>query len=187
MPFFKNHGIINTNKIVFHNEACRRRTTSLNYFVKGAVTVYKLTVRGETRRAEFELDVEKKTFCRTMLEVKEGLEKEKTDLLYVNIRDTETRSNLDDIWMVLNGTAKKIVEDIVEVYPMAKLETDAIFGYIDTVNPEQELTIVYPIRKPPSPVIRRAPIHKTMRACQSDIVSAMFDIPKEKIKVLDIN
>ena len=147
-------------------------------------TVY---VEGVSRYGEFTLDGED-TLTRTSLEIEEPMKDGGGDVLEVSICDSESADNLKQAWMVLWGTPREIVRVIDEEYPMAKMETDAIFNYLDTLDPNDTSVqfLAYSVTKTESQVIRGSALYKKLRQLLLPVVASLFERPEIDVMVLRV-
>ena len=136
-------------------------------------SMYQLTVKGNTRYAEFQINPEESSYQTVLLEVFEP--EEKNDCLSLVISNPETRSNLEENWMILHGKPWEISLTMDSRYPIAKLETNRIFDILDAADPNTAVTIAYPIEEP-GVLIRASQIHRTMRGYAARILSEMFGL-----------
>lgn len=135
--------------------------------------MYKLTVKGNTRYGEFSVDPSSGVCKRTLLDLYD--EQDKDDCLSMVIADSQSRSNIEENWMVLHGKPWQIVLTMDRRYQIAKLETNRIFDLLDTVGKDEVITIAYPTEEP-SPIIQKSKIHKALRACAAYVVEEMFGV-----------
>lgn len=133
--------------------------------------MYKLSLKGNTRYAEYDVDEKEDTCTRTHLEVFD--ERDKDDCLSLVIVDPATKSNLEENWMVLHGKPWQISLTMDLKYQIAKMETTRIFDFLDTVGRDEVVTLIYPIEEP-SWIISQSKIHKAMRAYAADAIQDMF-------------
>lgn len=133
--------------------------------------VYKLSLKGNTRYAEYDVDEKEDTCTRTHLEVFD--ERDKDDCLSLVIVDPATRSNLEENWMVLHGKPWQISLTMDLKYQIAKMETNRIFDFLDTVGRDDVVTLIYPIEEP-SWIIGQSKIHRAMRAYAAEAIQDMF-------------
>lgn len=141
--------------------------------------MYKLNIKGSTREAEYDVNPETGELEQTSLNVVDP--NEKNDCLSFVIVNPENRSNLEENWLVLYGKPWQIVRTIDNRYQMAKLMTNPIFDYLDTVGRDDAVALAYPTEEP-SPVIGKSHIHRTMRKCAPDVLKDIFEF--EELEVL---
>lgn len=142
--------------------------------------MYKLSVKGSTREAEYDVDPKTGKMERTFLNVTDP--NEKNDCLSIVIVNPENKSNLEENWLVLSGRPWEIVRTIDYRYQMAKLMTNPIFDYLDTVGRDDFTALAYPTEEP-SLVIGKSHIHRTMRKCAPDVLRDIFEF--EELEVLE--
>lgn len=135
--------------------------------------MYRITLKGNTRYAEFSLDASGRNLKRELLDVSDP--SDKNDCLSVVISDDQNGSNLEENWMLLHGKPWQIALTMDTVYQVAKLETNRIFDYLDTVGKDTAVTIAYPMEEP-SLIIGKSRIHRTMRANAKEMIEKMFEI-----------
>lgn len=143
--------------------------------------MYKLTLRGNTRYAEFDLDPKSEACEMTLLDVLD--ERDKNDCLSVVIRNPENRSNLEENWMVLCGKPWQITWTMDHQYQIAKLESNRIFDCLDTIGKDEVVAITYPTEEP-SFIIRKSAIHRRMRSSAAKVISKMFSVDPDSVYVL---
>lgn len=141
---------------------------------------YKLSIKGNTRAGLFTID-EKTGTVQCMKKVKSEAE-EKNDCLSWVIIDPQNGSNLEENWIVLHGKPWQIVWTIDNRYPMAKLMTNPIFDYLDTVGKDDIVTLAYPVEEP-SFLIKRSLLHRAMRSSAEDVICDLFEVREVKILV----
>lgn len=135
--------------------------------------MYRVTLRGNTRYAEFSLDSDGGNLKKELLSVLD--QNDKNDCLSVVISDDQNGSNLEENWMVLHGKPWQISLTMDTTYQVAKLETNRIFDYLDTVGKDSVVTIAYPIEEP-SLIIRKSRIHRAMRMNAGQMIKQMFEV-----------
>ena len=146
--------------------------------------MYEIEVAGTTRYAEFILDLENKRLTRTKLSIEDDAASLNGDVLDVHIYDQDSPSNLIVPWMVLYGDKDAIIECIRNVWPMAKLETKAIFDAFDEDVAESSVCYTYPLGGGLTPIIKRSEIYKAVTAAQQAIVSSMWNLEPSQVRVL---
>lgn len=149
--------------------------------------MYGMKVDGSGRSGSFTIDTaDEHVQCET-LEIGGEDKENKSDFFKVMIIDPEKNSQLTDGWMTLVGKPYEICEAMRTKWPMAIIESEAIFAYLDTIDPDTEVIITYPLEPPSSKIVRDSGIHKAMRMSQKEVIAAMYETSKENVEVLDIN
>lgn len=146
---------------------------------------YQISVVGVTRYAEFVANPDAKKLTRTCLDIEEGGNEENGDVLEVHIREADGPSNIKVAWMILFGKKDDVVKAIEEVFPMAKLESEAIFAALQEDEAEESIVYTYPLAGDVSPIIKKAPIYRLLCASQKSIVASMWSVKPEQVRVLD--
>lgn len=142
--------------------------------------MYKISVKGNTREAEYDVNPQTGEMERKYLDVM--AQNEKNDCLSFVIVNPENRSNLEENWLVLYGKPWQIVRTIDSRYQMAKLMTNPIFDFLDTVDRDDVVALAYPTEEPSS-VIAKSHIHRTMRKCAPEVLRDIFGF--DALKVLE--
>lgn len=142
--------------------------------------MYDITLNGITRSAEFVMDLENHILTRTQLIIEDGADNENADVLEVHIRDRESPSNMTVAWMVLYGDKGAIIDAIKDKFPMAKLETEAIFNAFAQDELEASVCYTYPLDGELTRIMKNS---KTYRAlCAAQLVSLQICGGLSKIK-----
>ena len=118
------------------------------------------------------MDLENHILTRTQLIIEDGADNENADVLEVHIRDRESPSNMTVAWMVLYGDKGAIIDAIKDKFPMAKLETEAIFNAF--AQDELEASVCYTY-----------PLDRALCAAQLGIVANMWGLEQNQVRVLE--
>lgn len=146
--------------------------------------MYDITLNGITRSAEFVMDLDNHVLTRLQLVVEDGADDENADVLEVHIRDRESLSNMTVAWMVLYGDKGDIIEAIKEKYPMAKLETEAIFEAFAQDELETNVCYTYPLDGELTRIMKNSKTYRALCAAQQGIVANMWGLEQNQARVL---
>lgn len=149
--------------------------------------MYELFLEGSTRNATFEIDEDGEKMRCVSLEIEEDTQGSRCDFFNVMILERSKKSKLVDGWMTLVGQPWEIYEAMGEEFPMAIMESEAIFRYLDTIDPDADVIITYPLEGPSSKIVRDSKMHQIMRGCQRSVTALLYGMPESKVKVLEIN
>ncbi len=140
--------------------------------------IYKLSIKGNTRSAIYDIDsTGDGVHCQKKVV---DNEEEKNDCISMVIVDPQTGSNLEENWIVLHGKPWQIVWTVDNKLQIAKLMTNPIFDYLDTVGKDEVVTISYPLEEP-SHTIRGSDIHRTLRNNAYDAICDLFEVSEVKV------
>ena len=143
--------------------------------------MYYLSIEGAYKYAEYQKSNDSALFQRIAFEPngEDGM----NECLDVCIYNDENKNNLRVNWVVLHGTPRDIVQFICDYMPMAKLEHDRIFNFLDTVGAEDVVTFTY-LMAEPYHVVENSPMFQELRKCQQYVVADFLELPSEQVKVL---
>lgn len=146
--------------------------------------MYDITLNGITRSAEFVMDLDNHVLTRMQLIIEDGTEEENADVLEVHIRDRESPSNMTVAWMVLYGDKGAIIDAIKEKYPMAKLETEAIFNAFSEDELETSVCYTYPLDGELTRIMKNSKTYRALCIAQQGIVANMWGLEQNQVRVL---
>lgn len=146
--------------------------------------MYDITLIGITRSAEFIMDLDNHVLTRTQLIIENEAEDENADVLEVHIRDRESSSNMTVAWMVLYGDKGAIIDAIREKYPMAKLETEAIFNAFSEDELEASVCYTYPLDGGLTHIMKNSKTYRALCVAQQSIVANMWGLEQNQVRVL---
>lgn len=146
--------------------------------------MYDITLNGITRSAEFVMDLDNHVLTRTQFIVEDGAGDENADVLKVHIRDRESASNMTVAWMVLYGDKGAIIDAIKERYPMAKLETEAIFNAFSEDELEASVCYTYPLDGELTHIMKKSKTYRALCVAQQGIVANMWGLEQNQVRVL---
>lgn len=142
------------------------------------VLIYKLFVKGNTRSGIYNINPAGEGIDCIKKDVTN--DREKDDCISMVIVDSTTGSNLEENWVFLHGKPWQIVWSMDNKLQIAKLMTNPIFDYLDTVGKDEVVTISYPLEEP-SQTIRGSAIHRTLRSVAHDVICDLFEVGEVKI------
>lgn len=147
--------------------------------------MYDITLNGITRSAEFVMDLENHILTRTQLIIEDEADNENADVLEVHIRDRESPSNMTVAWMVLYGDKGAIIDAIKDKFPMAKLETEAIFNAFAQDELEAGVCYTYPLDGELTRIMKNSKTYRALCAAQLGIVANMWGLEQNQVRVLE--
>lgn len=149
--------------------------------------MYELFLEGSTRSATFTVNESGEKLRCISVDITDNTSGGQCDFFNVMILDRKKNSKLVDGWMALGGKPWEIYEAIGEEFPMAIVESEAIFKYLDTVDSDTDVIITYPLERPSSKIVRDSKMYQVMRSNQRKVLAKLYKVPESKVKVLHIN
>lgn len=140
-----------------------------------------IKVSGATRSADYFIDTDTREFRRDNFEMV-SLERRVGETCKTRYYDPEYRNpQFSGAWCVLIGTPVQIRTNMLDQCPMSLFHAMDIMKALETVGEAETVCLCFEGMRNPNQAIRSSTQYSLYMACQRNIISNLFGVPRESI------